>query len=782
MTAGCGLPGDALFSDSLRILFRSLAAIVLCLQVFHTSAQAAADDAFTVRDIRLNGLQRISPGAVLIALPLRVGDTFDPQRSSAIIRALFQTEFFSDVKLDRDGDVLVIDVVERPSIAELNITGNKDIKTEDLQKGLREAGLATGRVFVPSALDQLRQELQRQYYANGKYGMKVDTEVKDLPRNRVRIDITIAEGDVARIRQINIVGNQVFDDETLRGAFKLSTPNLLSFITGNDKYSRQKLAGDLESLHAWYLDRGYLDFDIKSTQVAITPDKREIYITINVTEGQQYTVDEVKLSGNLVVEPEELVKLVKLRPGATFSRKKMTETSDAISERLGEAGYAFANVNAAPEIDKPNATAKLTFFVDPGKRAYVRRISFAGNEKTADEVLRREMRQLEATTFSSAAVERSRVRLERLGFFEDVTVETPAVPGSPDQVDVNFTVKERASGSISAGVGFGQGSGLLLNAAVTQNNFLGTGDSVSVNFSTSDYSRVYSVSHTNPYATVDGVSRTVSGFVRSTDAADANLAEYDTSSIGGNWGYNVPLSEFDSFGFGVGAEKTSIDSGFYTPQQILKFIDDNGDSYNIFRLNLSLAHDTRNRAIFPDRGALRRLSGEVAVPIGDLQFYKLNFTEQHYFPFSDTVSLMLSGTLGYGDGYGGTSELPFFENYYAGGFRTLRGFKDNTLGPRDEYDDALGGDRMVLGRSELFFPVPFMDQQSKNFRMSVFGDAGNVFAPGEPLKAGELRYAAGVAAVWISPFGAISVAIAQPFNNGPDDETQRFQFSLGAGF
>lgn len=777
-----------MFSDSLRILLRRLLAVTLCLQMFHAPAQAAAEDAFTVRDIRLNGLQRISPGAVLIALPLRVGDRFDPQRSSAIIRALFQTEFFSDVQLDRDGDVLVINVVERPSIAELNITGNKDIKTEDLQKGLREAGLANGRVFVPSALDQLRQELQRQYYANGKYGMDVETEVTDLPRNRVRVDIAITEGDVARIRQINIVGNQVFDDETLRAAFELSTPNLLSFITGNDKYSRQKLAGDLEKLHAFYLDRGYLDFDIKSTQVAITPDKREIYITVNVTEGQQYTVDEVKLSGNLVVEPEELVKLVELRPGDTFSRKKMTQTSDAISERLGEAGYAFANVNPSPEIDKQNATAKLTFFVDPGKRAYVRRISFAGNEKTADEVMRREMRQLEATTFSSAAVERSRVRLERLGFFEDVTVETPAVPGSPDQVDVNFTVKERPSGSISAGVGFGQGSGLLLNAAVTQNNFLGTGDSVSVNFSNSDYSRVYSVAHTNPYATVDGVSRSVSAFLRSTDAADANLTEYDTDSLGGSWGYNVPLSEFSAFGFGVAVEKTKIGTGAFTSTEVLDFINDNGDNYNIFKLNASLARDTRNRAIFPDRGMLRRVSGEVAMPIGDLQFYKLNFTEQHHFPFSDTVSLLISGTLGYGDGYGDTSELPFFENYFAGGFRTLRGFRDNTLGPRtfsaftDDDGDPFGGDRLILGRTELFFPVPFMDQQSKNFRMSLFGDAGNVFGADDSFKTSELRYSTGVAAVWISPFGAISVAIAQPFNDGPNDETQRFQFSLGAGF
>lgn len=772
--------------DPLRLLSRYLLAVLLCLGI--ASAPAASDESFVVRDIRLNGLQRISPGAVLIALPLRVGDRFDPQRSDAVIRALFKTEFFSDVQLDRDGDVLVINVVERPSIAELNITGNKDIKTEDLQKGLREAGLATGRVFVPSALDQLRQELQRQYYANGKYGMKVDTTVTELPRNRVRIDIAITEGDVARIRQINIVGNQVFDDDTLRRTFKLSTPNLFSFITGNDKYSRQKLAGDLENLHAFYLDRGYLDFDIKSTQVAITPDKREIYITINVSEGQQYTVDQVKLSGNLVVDPEDLVKLVKLRPGDTFSRKKMTETSDAISERLGEAGYAFANVNPSPEIDKEKATAKLTFFVDPGKRAYVRRINFSGNDKTADEVMRREMRQLEAATFSSKAVERSRVRLERLGFFETASVETPAVPGSPDEVDVNFTVKERPSGSISAGVGFGQGSGLLLNAAVTQNNFLGTGDSVSVNFSTSDYTRVYSVAHTNPYATVDGVARTASAYLRSINAADANLTEYDTDSFGGTWGYNVPLSEFNSFGFSGEAEHTEIGTGTYTSKEVLDFIDRNGDTYNIFKLNLSVGHDTRNRAIFPDRGTLRRLWGEFALPVGDLQFYKLNFTEAHYFPFSDTVSLLLSGTLGYGDGYGSTRELPFFENFFAGGFRTLRGFKDNTLGPRtysaftDSKGDPFGGDRMVLGRSELFFPVPFLDQQSKNFRMSVFGDAGNVFGLNESFKLSELRYSVGLAGVWMSPFGAISVAIAQPFNKGPHDETQRFQFSLGAGF
>jgi outer membrane protein insertion porin family len=420
----------------------------------------------------------------------------------------------------------------------------------------------------------------------------------------------------------------------------------------------------------------------------------------------------------------------------------------------------------------------------------VRRISFAGNEKTADEVMRREMRQLEASTFSSKAVDRSRVRLERLGFFENVTVETPAVPGNPDLVDVNYTVKERASGSISAGVGFGQTGGLLLNAAVTQNNFLGTGDTVSVNFSTSDYARDYSISHTNPYATIDGVSRTVSGFLRSTKAASANLAEYDTDSIGGSWSYTVPLSEFNSFGFGTEIEDTKITTGTYTPQEILDFISANGNSYNIFKLDLSFAHDTRNRALFPDRGSLRRLSGEVSVPLSDLEFYKLNYTEQHYFPFSDTVSLLLSGTLGYGDGYGNTSQLPFFENYFAGGFRTLRGFQDNTLGPRTpptalSYSykgDPLGGDRLILGRSELFFPVPFLDSQSKNFRLSAFFDAGNVFGPNDSINASNFRYSTGLAATWMSPFGAISVSIAAPFNKGPTDETQIFQFSMGAGF
>ena len=710
--------------------------LVLCLFGGVSAARTPAPGARLVlrrRDIQVRGLRRISPGAVFIALPVRVGDVLDEafgrHHPGAVPDRVFQ-----QCALEREGDVLVVVVDERPSIGEINLSGNKDIKTEDLLKALRTIDLAPGRIFVPSALDQVEQELQRQYFSQGKYGVEIKSEVKDLPRNRVAINIALKEGDVARIRRINIIGNEVYDEDTLRARFKLATPNLLSFVTGNDKYSRQKLAGDLETLQSYYFDRGYLDFRIDSTQVAITPDKSEMYITINVHEGKQYTVEEVKLSGNLVIAPEEMVNLVALRPGETFSRRLVTRTSEAISSRLGDAGYAFANVNAVPEVDAEKSRVKVVFFVDPGKRAYVRRISFAGNDKTLDPVLRREMRQMEAASFSAAAVERSRVRLERLGFFEEVSVETPAVPGSGDLVDVNFTVKERPSGSISAGAGFGQDSGFLLNAAITQENFLGTGDAVSVNFSQSDYSRVYSVAHTAPYATVDGISRSVSAFMRSTQAADANLTDFDTRSYGLNVGFNVPISEFNSFGFGLGYDSTKIETGFFAAQEIVDFLADNGGKFDSLRANFSIANDTRNKRIFPDQGGYQRLGLEAALPVGDLQFYKLNYSRQHYFPFSDTTTLMVGTNLGYGDSYGDTTELPFFENFFAGGFRSVRGFENNSLGPRASDDDPFGGNKLVTGRAELFFPVPFLEQQSGNFRMSAFADAGNVFGPGEGVR------------------------------------------------
>ena len=737
---------------------------------------------FVVDDIRVQGLQRISAGSVFNALPLRVGDRFDTARSGELIRALFATGFFTDIEVDREGDDVVIRVVERPSIAEIVIEGNKDITTEDLLTGLREIGLAEGRVFDPSTLDGVQQELQRQYFSQGKYGVVLNSQVTELPRNRVAIRIDIEEGKVARIRQINIVGNEVFPDKELIARFELSTPNLLTFITGNDKYSREKLSGDLETLRSYYLDRGYLDFDVESTQVAITPDKREMYITINVSEGQRYLVDEVRLSGEMIVDSEELVNLVALRPGDVFSREMLNRTSDRITARLGNEGYAFANVNAIPDVDSEAATVDLTFFVDPGKRVYVRRIAFAGNDRTRDEVLRREMRQMEGAWFSQAAVDRSRVRLQRLGFFEEVNVETPAVPGSTDEVDVEFAVTERPSGAISAGFGFAQGSGLLLNASITQDNFLGTGERVAVTFADSDFSRVYSISQTDPYFTMDGISRTYTVYLRTTNAAEENLTEFDTDSMGANIGFSVPINEYDAIGLGLGFENTEIGTNIFTPVEITSFIADEGDDFNILRASASWSRDTRNRAIFPDSGSYRSLSGEASLPFGDLSFYKVYYNQQRYFPIRNRVSFMLAGTLGYGDGYADTDELPFFENFFAGGFSTVRGFRNNTLGPRASDDDPFGGDTLIVGKAELFFPPPFLDEVSNNFRLSTFFDAGNVFGGDEDVDVGDLRYSVGLAAVWISPFGPLSVSLAVPFNDDQDDETEGFQFNLGANF
>ena len=775
---GSGPAGARLARPGWRIVF-----VLTALICFPPAGGADERDSFLVEDIRLEGLQRISIGSAFNALPLRVGDEMTPERTTEVIRALFSTGFFSDIELDREGDVVVIRVVERPSVASIEITGNEDIPSEELLKGLKEIGLAEGRVFVPSALDAVEQELQRQYFGHGKYGVTLRSEVEELPRNRVAIDIIIEEGDVARIRQINLVGNEVFADRELLAKFELSTPNLLTFITGNDKYSKEKLSGDLESLRSFYLDRGYLDFNIESTQVAITPNKAQMYITINVTEGNRYEVEEVRLSGELIVDSAELVNLVLLRPGDVFSRRQLNWTTDAISERLGREGYAFSNVNAIPDVDEERGLVSLTFFIDPGKRVYVRRVGFAGNDKTRDEVLRREMRQMEGAWFSSSSVERSRVRLERLGFFEEVNVETPAVAGSADEVDVEFSVTERPSGTISAGFGFAQGSGILLNGSVTQDNFLGTGKRVAVTLSDSDYSRVYSVSQTDPYYTIDGISRTLAVFFRTTDAAEENLTEFDTDSIGANIGFNVPINEFDSIGLGIGVENTQIGTNIFTPIEITSFISDQGDDYNIIRGNASWSHDTRNRAIFPTAGGLQSISGELALPVADLEFYKIFYNQQRYFPIGRSSSLMFAGTLGYGDGYGDTDELPFFEHFFAGGFNSVRGFKSNTLGPLTAFDrDPFGGDTLIIGKAEFFFPPPLIDDVSSNFRMSTFFDIGNVFGGDENVDVAELRYSVGVGAIWISPFGPLSVSMAIPFNDDEDDETEGFQFNLGANF
>ncbi len=746
-----------------------------------TSLAAHAFEPFEVKDIRVEGLQRISPGTVFNYLPVKVGDRFDQRASERAIRALFKSGYFGDIRLERDGKVLVVLVRERPAIASIKIQGNEDIETEPLLESLKDIGLAEGSVFNRSLLDRVEQELQRQYFSRGKYGVKIETTVTPLERNRVGILIDVSEGVVARIRQINIIGNKVFDDETLLDKLELGSTGMWSFYTKRDQYSKQKMAADLETLRSWYQDRGYIKFNVESTQVSITPDKRDIYITINISEGEQYRVREVRLSGELALPAEELFPDFRINAGDVFSRKHVTETIERISKRLGNEGFAFANVNAVPDVDEDAREVTLTFFVDPGKRVYVRRINFGGNTKTRDEVLRQEMRQMEGGWFSAAKVERSRTRLQRLGFFEDVNVETPAVPGTTDQVDVNYSVTERPSGSITVGIGFSQTSGLLLNGSVSQNNFMGTGKRVSVAVNNSSVNRIYSFSFTDPYYTVDGVSRGFGLFSRSTDANRANIADYTTDTYGGNINYGFPVNEFDSVRFSIQADSLGLNISSFASSEVTDFVSAHGDSFKSLTLSTSWAHDTRDRRVFPTQGGIQRISAETKVPGSGLEYYKINLQAQHYLPLTRRFVLGMNARIGYGDGFGEFERLPFFENFFAGGVRSVRGYRDNSLGPRDDRNDPLGGSFRTVGNVEIVFPPPFVEH-SHSVRLSTFFDVGNVFPGVEEFDAGELRASVGIAGTWLSPVGPLAISLAKPLNSQDGDDTQAFQFSLGVPF
>ncbi len=772
-------------------------ALLLLLLSALFSAQTWAVEPFVIEDIRVEGLQRISAGTVFSYLPVKVGDTLDDTRSAETIRALFGAGFFKDVLLERDGNVLVVSVVESPSIGSVKISGNKDIETDTLIGALKEQGLAEGRVFDRSLLDKVEQELNRQYFSKGKYAAKIKTTVTPLERNRVAISIDISEGRAARIHDINIVGNKTFSDKKLRKNFQLSTPTLFSFYTGSDQYSKQKLTADPESLRSYYLDRGYINFNIDSTQVSITPDKKDIYITINVTEGEQFSIKDVKLAGDLVVPEGELIKLVTVQSGDVFSRKDTVDTTTRITERLGQAGYAFSNINTIPEIDQESKQVGLTFFIDPGKRVYVRRINMAGNTKTRDEVLRREMRQLEGGWIDTEKVKRSRTRLEKLDYFEQVSVETPAVPGTTDQVDVNFSVVEKPSGNLLAGVGFSQSQGIIFNTSVSQENFLGSGKRVSAAFNNSSVNTLYSLGYTNPYYTLDGVSRGFNLFSRETDAAEANIADFTTDVLGGSVNYGIPVNEFDTVRVGLGYESTQLRTNRTTPAEYEEFLEDNDFIENVIgtdeeadfdtlKLTVGFSRDTRNRAVFADAGRFNNLNAEVGIPGGDIQYYKLSARHLSLFALNQDFTLSLNGEVGYGDSYGDTSEFPFFENFYGGGGRSVRGFKDNTLGPKVAEEgrsqgDPLGGNLRLIGNVELFFPVPF-NNDNKSVRLGSFIDVGNVYGVEENFDAGELRYSAGLSAVWLSPLGALSFSLAQPLNDQEDDDIQVFQFTLGTTF
>lgn len=754
-----------------------LTALILGLLV---SFRVWSVDAFTIEDIRIEGLERISAGTVLNYLPLNVGDRFDTAQSAGVMRSLFNAGFFEDVSLAVDNNVLVITVMERPTIASLEFSGNKDIETEQLREALRGIGLSEGRVFDRSSLERMKVELERQYFGQGKYGVRVESTITDLGDNRVDVLIEIEEGRLAKIRSIHVVGNTAYSNRELMRGFALGPQKMFGFFSDNDQYSRRRLSGDLETLRSHYLDNGYINFSIDSTQVSISPDKQDVFITINVSEGDQYTVSDIRLSGDLIVPEEELRALISLNPGDIFSRRKLTESASAISDRLGLEGYAFSNVSPSPEADPETLEVSLNFIVDPGNRIYVRRINIDGNLKTEDEVVRREIRQMEGGWISNAAISRSRVRLMRLGFFDDAHVETPTVPGVPDQVDVNVSVSERPSGSLMAGIGYSQSQGILVNASVSQDNIFGTGNRVSATINNSIVSRFYNFSYTNPYHTINGVSRGFSVFNRQTDAGRLQIADFSTDVYGFSVDYGFPISEFNRANLSLGYESINLNSNVNTPPEFLDFIESNDDRFDIYKVRTGVTRDTRNRAILADRGMLHNVSTELAVPGSGLEYYKLRYRGLGYIPLFGELNLMLKGELGYGDGYGDTDGLPFFENFYAGGPDSVRGYRASTLGPRS-INRPLGGSFKTTGSMELIFPVPFAEDNN-SLRLSTFFDIGNVFDGVDNFDSGELRTSVGISVIWYTPIAPMTFSLARPLNDQPGDNTESFQFTLGSFF
>ena len=864
-------------------------------------------DSFIVEDIQVRGLQRVSADTVFAAIPVKAGALVTSPQLQESVRALFSTGLFADIQLGREGNVLVVSVKERPAILSLSVVGNKIIPTEQLLKILKDNGIAEGQIFKHATLAAIVRDLRQQYSSQGRYAAQVIVSVDTLQRNQVTINIDIDEGQVAKIKHINIVGNQIFDNEDLTELFELKTSGWWSWVSGDDKYAKEKLAGDLERLKSFYLDRGYLQFSIDSTQVSLSPDKQTVFITINVTEGEVFTVDELVLAGNLVIDESIIRDLILLREGQTFSQLMMTSTQDRISKRLGNEGYSFAKVQGFTDLDKINNTVKVTFFIDPGRRAYVRRISFRGNQGTADHVLRREMRQMEGAPFSTDKLELSKVRLERLGFFSRVEMQTREVPGTDDQLDIEFTVEEQPSGNINASIGFSQDSGINLGVGVEQDNWFGTGNRVGFSINRSRSQKSYNFNYTDPYFTADGVSRGIGLFFRERDFDELDISNYTTDTFGASVNFGYPISEVSRVSMGFSFENIKIKTGATAVQEIFGsprtrsgvtdffveenyndyaspiinsvddnnndfldeeddyrgqapittdrtqlqplnnsllvdspdgFIDENGDTFDTLKLNLGWSNSTLNRRVFATEGYSQRIDFEATLPASDIEFYKLTYNGQLFQPLTDSLTLRLRTKVGYGSSYGGTSRLPFFENFFAGGIGSVRGFKPNSLGPKstsasnypavpvfkeggdtdgdgvidsddqiefvyivdpsdpsqlftyDETDiDTFGGNMLFEAGAEIVFPLPFVEDQ-RSVRASLFIDAGNIFDTQcgvmqqncDDFDISKLSAAAGLGIQWLSGFGPLTFSIAKPIKEQPFDRDQVFEFSLGRVF
>jgi outer membrane protein insertion porin family len=738
-----------------------------------------AFEPFTVKDIRVEGIQRTEAGTVFSYLPVKVGDVLNDEKSAQSIKTLFATGFFKDVRIEVDRDVMVVVVQERPAIAKINFVGLKEFENDVIIKALKETGIAEGRIFDRAQLEKAEQELKRQYLTRGKYGATITTTVTPLERNRVGINFNIEEGAAARIKQINVVGATAFKEKELLSQMELTTPGFLTWYTKNDQYSRQKLSADLEKLKSFYMNRGYLEFNVESTQVSISPDKQDVFITLNVTEGERYQVSSVKLAGDFSISEDELRKLVTIKTGDVFSRERLNDSTKAVGERLGKEGYAFANVNAAPEIDKVKRQVAFTIFVDPGKRVYVRRLNITGNTKTRDEVVRREMRQMEGGWYDSERVSASKLRLDRLGYFSEVAVETPAVQGTSDQIDVNMNVKEKPTGNLMLGLGLSSTEGIVLSGSIAQNNFMGSGNNVGIQVNTGKINTVYSFSYTNPYFTKDGVSQGFDVYHRKVDSTRTSVAPYQTASTGGGLRFGFPLNEKESLSFGVGLDTTTITTVTDSPQRYKDFVKTFGETNLTIPVSVNWVSDGKNSFLFPTSGTFQKAGLEVAIPGGDLTFYRASYQLQQYFPLSKTFTLMLNGDIGYAGGYGETTSLPFYKNFYAGGVNTVRGYKAGSLGPKDTNGDSLGGTRRVIGNAEVLWGFPGME---KSLRMGLFFDAGQVYGQGQNISISDLRYSTGISMAWISPIGPLKFSFGQSLNKQEGDKPESFQFQLGTTF
>jgi outer membrane protein insertion porin family len=752
------------------------------------AGNALAVNPFVVKDIRVEGIQRTEAGTVFSYLPVRVGETFDDAKATTAIKALYATGFFKDIRLEEENGVLVVLVEERPAISSVDFTGTKEFEKDMLVKALREIGVAETRIFDKASVDRAEQELKRQYLSHGLYGVKITTTVTPIERNRVTVMFNVDEGEVAKIKGINIIGNKAFSDKQLRELLQLSTSGWFTWYSKADQYSKQKLTGDLETIKSWYLNHGYLEANVESTQVSITPDKRDIYLTLNITEGEKYTVSSVKLEGEMFGREEELKQLILLQPGKTYVGDLQEQTNKLISDRLGTFGYAFANVTANPELNREKREVAFTFFVDPGKRAYVRHMNISGNTVTRDEVIRREFRQFESSWYDANRVKLSRDRVDRLGYFKDVKIETPESPGTSDQVDVNVVVEERPTGNFMIGGAFSQSEKFTFTASISQANFAGSGNTVGIELNTSKYNRTIAFSNTNPYFTDDGISRAFQLYLRTSRPPALNIGSYTVRQVGGNMTFGVPFSETDTVYFGAGLERTELETDATSPAIYQQFVRQNGGpasgvgtaTTNAIPLTAAWGRDTRDSSVTPTRGRYQRANLEVDA-IGDAKYYRMVYEHQWWRPVTRWMTLALRGELDYGKGIG-DSAYPVFKNFYAGGIGSVRGYESSSLGVVDpNYYDAIGGSKRVIVNAELHFPFPGSGTD-RSLRWFTFADGGQVFQEDAKMRLSEFRYSAGIGLSWISPVGPLKLSYAKPLNALPGDRLERFQFQMGTGF